>query len=58
MKCVMKKERLNTEPSTLSLAPHTTPSTLPSHPSTALGYRPSEFYSVAHEQAAFQWHVS
>lgn len=51
MKCVMKKERLNTEPSTLSLAPRTIPSISLAHPNTALCYKPSEFCSAAHGQA-------
>lgn len=55
MKCVMKKERLNTEPSILLPAPHTTASISPAHPNIALGYMPSEFCSVTHEQAAVQW---
>lgn len=54
MKCVMKKERLNTEPSILLPASHTTPSSLHAHPNIVLGYRPSEFYSAAHGQAGVQ----
>lgn len=45
------------EPPTISLAPHTTPSTLLSHPNTVLDYRPSEFYFEAHEQAGAQSHL-
>lgn len=47
----MRKERLFIEPSIPLPAPHTTPSISHAHPSIALGYMLSEFYSVAHEQA-------
>lgn len=45
----MKKERLVIEPSIPSPSPHTTPSTLPAHPSTEHGYMRSEYGSVVHE---------